>query len=152
MACYVQFYILSMCYPFYVFTCPKLVENGLLLKSDGCKVMGKCDFKALVVHVYAWSSCRKRRCCCFSCWFLPAQGEKRGGPRGSKLQETSGYLLRACFPPAVMECGKWKSCICSRKFTSWSLNCADQNRQRPRGDTVFNTLLQTRFMDVRSKI
>lgn len=28
----------------------------MLLKSDGAKVMGKCDFQAQVVHVCGWSS------------------------------------------------------------------------------------------------
>lgn len=81
---------------FYLFTCLKLVE-----KKHAFKVMGKCDFQALAVHVYGWSSRRERRCCCFSCWFLPAAGEERGGPRGTKPRETSGYLLRGCFPPQL---------------------------------------------------
>ena len=81
-------------------TCLKLVGKRLAFK-----VMGKCDFQALAVHVYGWSSCRERRCCCFSCRFPPATGKERVGPRGTKPQETSGYLLRGCFPPALMECG-----------------------------------------------
>lgn len=110
----VHLYMQSMCYRFQLLTCLKLVGNGMLLKSDACKVMGKCDFRALAVHVYAQSSCRKRRRC-FNCYFLPAQGKKWGGPGGPKPQETYGYLLKGCFTPAVMECRKWKSCICSIK-------------------------------------
>lgn len=46
-------------------------------KGDAFKVMGKCDFQALPIHVYPRSSRRERRCCCFSCWFLPAAGKER---------------------------------------------------------------------------
>lgn len=100
--------------------------------------MGKCDFQALPIHVYPRSSRRERRCCCFSCWFLPAAGKERerweggggrGGPRGTEPQEMSGYLLRGCFPPAVMECGTSKNCVFpSIKFTSWSLNWVDRDK------------------------
>lgn len=69
-------------------------------KRHAFKVMGKCDFQALPIHVYGWSSRGERRCCCFSCWFLPAAGKERGGPRGTEPQEMSGYLLRGCFPPS----------------------------------------------------
>lgn len=81
----------------------------MLLRSDCGKVMGKCDFQALAICVYGWSSRRERRCCCLSCWVLPAKGEERGGPRGTKPREMSGYLLRGCFSSAVMDCGRLKN-------------------------------------------
>lgn len=82
--------------------------------------------------------------------FFLLRAKRVGSPRGTLPQETSGLLLRGCVPPScngVCIIGK-TVCISSIKFTSCTLNGANQERDRGdmQGLQLLEVVLLSSFM------